>query len=432
MLVFMRAFSRWVHLLSVITLVVACSDDSESEGGGSGGIAGNGGSGASGGSSSGGNAGTGATGGTSGSGTGGSSTGGTGAGGPTQCSDGIDNDGDGKIDLWNDGAGDPGCAYAEDDKECQRPECLPDWPGSYAACPDNLQSNTTYSFVDCSDGIYLAEDLENVRFYGSRFRSNAVDSMNVQDRGVNTVYDTCLFEPSQVSAPPTSYDDGYQFGLWKYMNPGFHMVDCELWGWGNGIQVAGESPTAEQPIIVEGSWFHDARDDGGIDHTDGILSNDPIACAASNPCLVVGNVIASVGNTNGLALQPGGGGAYSNWKVRKNHFSGFGYTVAIAGDDGSTGFGFTDNTASTAFTQVYGFTYPHDIDFTASGNYWRRNVRSDGQFWLPSGDFAATDYANGNAGACDNGLDDDGDGTFDFGSGATSDSGCSDAADTSE
>ena len=36
-----------------------------------------------------------------------------GGGGATECSDGVDNDGDGKIDFGND----PGCASADDDSE---------------------------------------------------------------------------------------------------------------------------------------------------------------------------------------------------------------------------------------------------------------------------------------------------------------------------
>lgn len=75
-------------------------------------------------------------------------------------------------------SGDPSCAYAEDDKDCQRPECLPDWPARIRL-PGQPHEQHELRVRRCSDRIYVAEDLENVKFLP--FHSNAVHSMNVQE-----------------------------------------------------------------------------------------------------------------------------------------------------------------------------------------------------------------------------------------------------------
>jgi hypothetical protein len=118
------------------------------------------------------------------------------------------------------------------------------------------------------------------------------------------------------------------------------------------------------------------------------------------------NTIASVGNTQGLALQTEPDGQhYDNVTITNNYFSGFGYTIAlgenIAGDTNMT---FTGNTFGTDFKPVYGPMYDEDNWNSVEGNVWRNNkwrvvpgsyyspTSDDGKYWWPDGTKRATDY----------------------------------------
>jgi hypothetical protein len=279
----------------------------------------------------------------------------------------------------------------------------PDYPGSLTNCSGPIQSNTTYRFCNFGSGLGIGTSSNhpvNVTFYGCRFASNAVADANVAVYGDNISFDYSTFEPSADTAPPTSYSQGYQYGI-DLRYAGRVTVDhSDFWGWGNGIQFG--YSTQAKPFVVKNTWFHDARDDGGgIDHTDAILSNE------GGPTYMVfdHNTIASVGNTQGLALQTESQG-YDRVTITNNYFSGFGYTVAIGENLQSTNITFTGNTFGTDFKPVYGPLYSDaDWNFASKGNLWRNNkwrvvpgsyytpTSDDGKFWLPSGNKSTTDYA---------------------------------------
>lgn len=277
----------------------------------------------------------------------------------------------------------------------------PDYPGNLQPCPGTIQSNTTYRFCDFGSGLAVgtaASPVSNVTFYGCRFASNAVDDANVAVYGDMITFDYSSFEPSADTAPPTAYSQGYQYGIDQRRAGAVTVDHSDFWGWGNGIQFA--YSTQAKPFIVRNSWFHDARADGGIDHTDAILSNE------GGPGYMVfdRNTIASVGNTQGLALQTEQRG-YDRVTITDNYFSGFGYTVAIGENLPSTNITFTGNTFGTDFKPVHGPLYS-DADWNAvtKGNLWRNNkwhvvpgsyytpASDSGKYWLPDGTKSTTDH----------------------------------------
>jgi hypothetical protein len=279
----------------------------------------------------------------------------------------------------------------------------PDYPGSLTNCPTNIQSNTTYRFCNFANGLYIGSSSNhptNVTFYGCRFASNARNDANVAIYGDNITFEYSTFEPSTVSAPPVTYNQGYQYGIDLRYNGRVTINYSDFWGWGNGIQFG--FSTQAKPFVVKNSWFHDARDDGGIDHTDAILSN------SGGPSYVVidHNTIASVGNTQGLALQTEPNGLhYDNIMITNNYFSGFGYTIALGENiPGDTNMTFTGNTFGTDFKPVYGVLYDDDTWISSQGNVWRNNkwrvvpgsyytpVSDDGKYWWPNGTKNTTDY----------------------------------------
>lgn len=279
-------------------------------------------------------------------------------------------------------------------------KAAPGYSGTLANCSNEIRSNTTYRFCNFPDGVRAGRPgtpVSNVTFYGCRFASNSLDDANVATAGDNITFDYSSFEPSADNAPPTTYSQGYQYGI-DVRSAGRLTIDhSDFWGWGNAIQFGSSSQA--QPLTVRNSFFHDARSDGGIDHTDGILSNE------GGPSYMVfdHNTIVSEGNTQGLALQTENR-AYDHVTITNNYFSGFGYTVAIGENMPSTNITFTGNVFGTDIKPDWGPLYSN-TQWTASlGNTWRNNkwrvvpgsyytpTSDDGKFWLPSGIKSTTDY----------------------------------------
>jgi hypothetical protein len=268
------------------------------------------------------------------------------------------------------------------------------------SCPtgNDIQSNTTYSFCNYGDGLRIGDDNyhpTNVTFLGCRFASNSVDSGNVVLYGAAT-FSYSTFEPSNDpdSKPPTAYSQGYQYGILQFYDGMLTVDHSDFWGWGNGIQIGYSSQS--KPLTIKDSWFHDARDDGNIDHTDAILEN--YGGANYSYMTFNHNMIASVGNTNGLALQNGNNAGYDHLTVTNNYFSGFGYTVNIGGSGSLSNSVFTGNTYGTDIKPTYGPLY--DWNSSGTNNLWRNNKwhvpsggwgnpAHDGWYWLPDGSDAS-------------------------------------------
>lgn len=271
-------------------------------------------------------------------------------------------------------------------------KAAPDYPGSLKTCSGPIQSNTTYKFCNFPSGIYVGSSSNhpvNVTFYGCRFASNAVADANMAVYGDNITFKYSTFEPSADpdGKPPTTYNQGYQYGIDQRYNGKLTVDHSEFWGFGNGIQISYSSQT--KPLTVKNSWFHDARDDGGgIDHTDAILEN--YGGSGFRYMTFHNNTIVSRGNTNGLALQNGDDGGYDHLTVTHNFFSGFGYTVNIGGSGDLTNLIFTDNVYSTQLQPVYGPLYSTGwLGKPANNNLWRNN-----KWYVPAG--AEWGYASHN------------------------------------
>lgn len=273
----------------------------------------------------------------------------------------------------------------------------PGYPGHLSSCSTNIQSNTTYQFCDFSGGLYIGSSSNhpvNVSFIGCRFASNATVDANVAIYGDNISFDYVTFEPSAKSAPPVTFNQGYQYGIDQRYAGKVTINHANFWGWGNGIQIG--SSNQAKPFSVSNSYFHDARDDGGQDHTDAILEN----YGGLSYMVFDHNTIVSIGNTNGLALQAGNHTNYDHLTVTNNYFSGFAYTVNIGGGGYLANSSFTDNTFGTDIKPTWGPLY----GWGGTNNLWRRNKwkiapgttwsppSNDGKYWWPDGTLSTSDY----------------------------------------
>lgn len=268
-----------------------------------------------------------------------------------------------------------------------------------------IQSNQTYNCMDFPGGAFVgssSNSVSNVTFYGARFYGVAVEDVLVALFGDNITFDYSSFEPG-VSAPPVPYNQSYQYGIEADGGYNSHVgkltvTNSDFWGFGNAIDIAGS--TQAKPHVFRNNYIHDAAEDGGSYHTDGIGT---LSGSGTGSYVVLDhNTIESLGNTNGVAFQQG---SYSNFTVTNNLFGGFGYTVAIWAPAANTVF--TGNTFSTRIAAIYGPLYPQSF-WTSNGSVWKcnkwavpsgsasGNPAQNGWYWLPQANPSQTDY-QGNA-----------------------------------
>ena len=317
----------------------------------------------------------------------------------------------------------------------------PGYPGSLTS-GGTVVSNTTYSFLNFtgSGTTNSSKDfsgLTNTTMIGCRFQANNLQNNNTS---INTcsgfTLSYCSFVPlvSFYTSPPTtgtgwpsSYagipvssgwpgfitntncidgTKGYEYGIViGRNNTGLITVDhCDLWGYGNAITL----DTSTNQINITNNWIHDSANSSPEGyHNDGVgyLNGG----GAPQNVTITGNTIASLGNTNGVAMQQGTG--YHNIIVSSNYISGFGYSAAIMAPSATaTNCTAHSNVFSTAI-QIYAPEYPNAALWTGTSNSWRLNTllvypgsvpRSDstfswvsgnnGQFIFPNNTISPTDF----------------------------------------
>lgn len=287
-----------------------------------------------------------------------------------------------------------------------------------------------YSFLDIdagSSGTTFGAGLDYIDFYGCRFQSNLTDYYNVGVvGGTNIRFYYCSFTPRATfyTSPPgytwpsagagvhstTFVDDvncvpfskGYQYGIFCSTGPG--LIDhCDIWGGANLVDFHCDGWTLQE------SHLHDARNDAGTDHTDGVgyLNGG----TPPHNITVDHNTIASLGNANGVAFQAATS-AYVGLSITHNFISGFGLSLdpghGATGNSGNVTV--TDNTFGTHVPAFFGPVYADfSSQFTAAT--WQRNVFSvlagttpmagsslawtsgdNGKFVLPSDTLSVTDF----------------------------------------
>lgn len=145
----------------------------------------------------------------------------------------------------------------------------PGYPGSLTRFTGTLESNHTYRFMRFTDELFVGTSdvtLHNVTFYGCLFESNNIVDTTVAVYSENVVFDYSTFAPSKAAAPPVAYTKGYQYAIDLRRDAQLTVDHSDIWGFGNAIQIGFSSRA--KPFVVRNTWFHDARSDGGVDHTD--------------------------------------------------------------------------------------------------------------------------------------------------------------------
>lgn len=172
--------------------------------------------------------------------------------------------------------------------------------------------------------------------------------------------------------------DGYQFGVDISANGAVTIDHCDIWGFGNAVNLVGSSAQ----VNITNNWMHDAANTINSTppsntnfHTDGPGYLDGLG-GPSN-VLVRGNTIASIGNTNGIAFQLTSA-IYNNIVVDGNYLSGFGNLVAMStqrgGSDTCTNSAFSNNIIGTDIGWLQSPIYTdYTTMFSGGGNTWQNN-----------------------------------------------------------
>ncbi len=269
----------------------------------------------------------------------------------------------------------------------------PGYPGSLHTCATPVRSNTTYKFCDFPGGVDVgspSRQVVNVTFYGCDFHESSGDKL-VGIWGDNITFDYSTFQPD-VPAPPVSYSQSYQYGIeadggWQTFVGKLTVTHSDFWGFGDAIDINGS--TQAKPQVFRDNWIHDAADDGGVYHTDGIGTLAP-GPGSGSYVVIDHNTIQSAGNTQGIAFQ---GGNFDHLTITGNLFGGWGYSICVVG---GSYINFSGNTFSTLIAPTYGPLYTSD-GFTGYPAPWQwRNNRwlvpagaqwglpgHNGWFWMP-------------------------------------------------
>jgi hypothetical protein len=297
----------------------------------------------------------------------------------------------------------------------------PGYTGSLAAGPSTITSGSTYShmsFHGCDVGRPFAH-VDNVTFIGCLFWGINPGVALVKCNGNNITFRYCSFMPVNEGDPfYASYNESYQYAVLYDGDEGgmaagqLTMDWCDVWGFGNGLQLNGS--TRQAPHSITNCWFHHGADtDAAPGGSTGLYHVDAILCtvggARETYLAISGNSLASLGSTNAIALQRDSGDYYHYITITNNYLSGFGYTVQIGGDGrGNSHITFTDNIWSTGIEAKFGPLY----SWGGSSNVWRHNrwqvfsgdpanpvkltADATGKYWWPTDTNAhSEDYTGG-------------------------------------
>jgi hypothetical protein len=277
-----------------------------------------------------------------------------------------------------------------------------------ATFPDN--SVVSYKHFVGKIGIFG----KNLTFVGCMFEGTQPADNLVQiytpDK-VKFLYDT--FKPSSYATPPgndgtvtsahtspgTPFNQSWQLAT-TMVEPVATMDHNDIWG-NAGMEIVTGFPG--QPSTWTNNYIHDASDTANnVYHHDGI---GPQSEGDGGPMIIDHNTIATLGNTNGVALQ--GSGIYDHIAVTNNYISGWGYALAFGTQNNATNITVTGNIFSTELNQLYGFLYGGIWGGTSHGSTWRNNLvqsrtgdsnkdygtTDNGKYYWPAdGSVHATDY----------------------------------------
>ncbi|MFI6325030.1 hypothetical protein ACIBG8_46445 [Nonomuraea sp. NPDC050556] len=219
------------------------------------------------------------------------------------------------------------------------------------------------TFVGClfegtnpNDNLIQIYSKSKIKFLYSTFKPNTLTRPPGNDGTVSSAH----------SKPGTPFAKSWQ--AVTTMTESVAVMDHnDIWGNAGMMMVTG---FPGRPSTWTNNYIHDQADTAhDVYHHDGI---GPQSEGNGGPMKIDHNTLASLGNTNALALQ--GDGVYDHISFTNNYVSGWGYAVSIGTKNNATNITVTGNVFSAELKQLWGFLYGNIWGGKSRGSTWRRNV----------------------------------------------------------
>lgn len=285
----------------------------------------------------------------------------------------------------------------------------------------NETDGTTVSYKRFVGKTGIGYDFgDNLTFVGCEFSGTQPNDNLIQIYCATKVtFKHCTFRPYSYTAPPgndgtvssaktspgTPYLQSWQ--LLSRMVAGQTIFEnCNIWG-GAGAPLTGGVDITHQSLF-KNCYFHDCADNdgsgGSLYHHD-LLGPD--SEGGSHDTLIQHCTFASVGNTQGVALQ--GSSTYNRITVEDSYLSGLGYTLSLGNTEpwAGTNIIVRRNIFSAEMPNLFGPLYGN-LWANGNGNLWEGNkfqvragdskpmpVSEHGKFWWPTDNVGHdSDYNN--------------------------------------
>lgn len=264
--------------------------------------------------------------------------------------------------------------------------------------------NSVVSFVHfLGSKIYIQGD--NLTFVGCLFEGTDPNDNLVQIYAANSIaFRYSTFKPAAYAMPPgndgtvssahggsgTPFNRSWQ--LVTTMGEAVALMDHnDIWG-NAGLEMVTGFPG--RPSVWTNNYIHDAADTThNVYHHDGI---GPQSEGDGGPMIIDHNTIASLGNTNALALQ--GDGHYDQIAFTNNYVSGYGYALSFGVRNNATNLTVTGNVFSAELRELWGPLYGPFWGGLQQGSVWRNNLfqaragdgnlsyapSDNGRYWWPT------------------------------------------------
>lgn len=237
---------------------------------------------------------------------------------------------------------------------------------------------------------------DNLTFVGCLFEGTDPNDNLVQIYAPSNVsFRYSTFKPSAYAMPPgndgtmsssrttpgTPFDKSWQLAT-TMLDAVVVMDHNDIWG-NAGLEMVTGFPG--RPSVWTDNYIHDAADTShSVYHHDGI---GPQSEGNGGPMLINHNTLASLGNTNALALQ--GSGVYDHIAFTNNYVSGYGYALSFGVKNNATNLTVTGNVFSAELFELWGPLYGNLWGGSARGSLWRNNLYQvrqgdDNKFYAPA------------------------------------------------
>jgi hypothetical protein len=165
---------------------------------------------------------------------------------------------------------------------------------------------------------------------------------------------------------------------------GITITNCDIYWLGNGNVFS--HTNSSNPYVMRNTWIHDMYDPTDGSHQDGVGDVQSTSGDYIEHLILDHNTVASIGNTQALAMQSERDWIFNNAQITNNFWAGYGWTFTL-GVTGltttPTNMTVTGNVFGPSPNPLFGIQPDNDTAIfsrSGSGNQWRNNTFLGGNY----------------------------------------------------